>query len=72
MIGNLNTRQMRHLDHSKPCRPRYDYMGSVHCIGSEISTKATDGWQYAGSSIKQTEDGEGAYILARWRRQVAP
>lgn len=60
-------------DTTTPSRKRrYDYQGSVHPCGSEITTKVPDGWQFAGACIKPTEDGEGSYIQAYWRREIKP
>lgn len=73
MIGNLNTRQMRHLEQSKPAQcqqRRYDYQGTVHAVGTDIPIQSVDGWVYQGYKREATEDGKGHYLVATWRREV--
>jgi len=48
----------------------YDYMGSVYHCGAEIQTRPGDGWEFMGASVKETDDGEGKYLLVRWRREI--
>ena len=51
-------------------RKIYDYMSSVYPIGSEIHVNVADGWRFTGASIQGTDDGQGKYLLVRWRREV--
>ena len=73
MIGNLNTRQMRNVERSKPapCRAkRYDYCYTAHACGTAHET-TVHGWTFDGYSIKETDDKQGRYQLVRWRRVLS-
>ena len=71
MIGNLNTRQLRHLERSKSeqCRKRLDYCYTAHHCGTAHETRIGD-WIFDGYKIQDTDDKQGRYQLVRWRREV--